>query len=126
MSQNQKSSAETELEFARAELQMLKEVQREQKRHYEDIEKRLFPVLNEIDCGMHADRKERELAKNLVLRKYFRTCDAIIALANKRPRQWKAWECRLMNWLDFRFWRCECHYQAPYGRVVMAGCPAHD
>lgn len=34
--------------------------------------------------------------------------------------------CWLMNLIDFRFWRCECHYQAPYGRVVMAGCPYHD
>lgn len=22
--------------------------------------------------------------------------------------------------------RCECHWQEPYGRVVMAGCPEHD
>ena len=41
-------------------------------------------------------------------------------------RQWRGWECWLMNLLDFRYWRCECQYQAPYGRVIMAGCPKHD
>ena len=41
-------------------------------------------------------------------------------------RQWRSWECRIMSILDFRIWFCECHYQAPYGRVVMGGCPKHD
>jgi len=41
-------------------------------------------------------------------------------------RQWKSWQCRLMNKFDFRIWFCECHYQAPYGRVVMGGCRKHD
>ena len=41
-------------------------------------------------------------------------------------RQWKPWECWVMSLLDFRLWKCECHYQAPYGKVVMGGCPKHD
>lgn len=41
-------------------------------------------------------------------------------------RWWEPWECRLMNWLDFRYWFCDCHYQDPYGKVIMGGCPKHD
>lgn len=41
-------------------------------------------------------------------------------------KQWKDWECRLMGWLDFRYWFCDCHYQAPYGRVISADCKRHD
>ena len=41
-------------------------------------------------------------------------------------RQWRGWECWLMNLLDFRYWGCECEYVAPYGKVMMAGCPKHD
>jgi len=40
--------------------------------------------------------------------------------------QWKSWQCFVMNKIDFRTWRCECHYQAPYGKVIMGGCPKHD
>ena len=39
---------------------------------------------------------------------------------------WRVWECWLMNLLDFRCWGCECEYVAPYGRVIMGGCPKHD
>lgn len=41
-------------------------------------------------------------------------------------KQWKPWECRLMNWLDFRYWFCDCHYWPPYGRVISADCKKHD
>lgn len=41
-------------------------------------------------------------------------------------RQWKEWECNLMNWLDFRYWFCDCHYMAPFGKVIMGGCKRHD
>ena len=41
-------------------------------------------------------------------------------------KQHSPFYCRLMNWLDFRFWNCECHYHPPYGKVIMAGCPKHD
>jgi len=34
--------------------------------------------------------------------------------------------CYLMSKLDFRFWFCECHYQPPYGKVIMGGCSKHD
>jgi len=44
----------------------------------------------------------------------------------KPLRQWKHWECWLMQKLDFRYWKCECHYQEPFGKVVMGGCPKHD
>lgn len=43
-----------------------------------------------------------------------------------RMRQWRPWECWLLNLLDFRYWRCECGYEAPYGSYIMAGCPKHD
>lgn len=32
----------------------------------------------------------------------------------------------LMNIIDFRFWKCECHYQRPYGKVIAGGCKKHD
>lgn len=41
-------------------------------------------------------------------------------------RQWTDEECEIMNQIDFRYWQCECHYQAPYGFVVMGGCKYHD
>lgn len=41
-------------------------------------------------------------------------------------RQWNDLECWIMNLIDYRYWFCECHYQSPYGPVVMAGCPKHD
>ena len=41
-------------------------------------------------------------------------------------RQWTPRECRLMNLLDFRYWRCECEYVAPYGKVIFGGCEKHD
>ncbi len=40
--------------------------------------------------------------------------------------QWSQWQCDIMTILDFRFWFCECHYQSPYGRVIMGGCKKHD
>jgi hypothetical protein len=44
----------------------------------------------------------------------------------KVERQWKPWECVILNIIDFRFWFCDCHYTSPYGRVVMADCNKHD
>lgn len=41
-------------------------------------------------------------------------------------KQWSQWKCKLMNLINFRYWRCECHYQAPYGKVIMEKCPKHD
>lgn len=41
-------------------------------------------------------------------------------------RQYPHWLCAVLNRLDARLWFCECHYQAPYGRVTMGGCPKHD
>lgn len=41
-------------------------------------------------------------------------------------RRWAPWQCWLLNRLDARYWRCECHYQPPFGRVIMAGCEKHD
>lgn len=35
-------------------------------------------------------------------------------------------ECFMLNAIDKDIKDCECHYQAPYGMVVMAGCPKHD
>jgi hypothetical protein len=43
-----------------------------------------------------------------------------------RHHVWTPWECWLMELLDFRYWFCDCHYQAPYGKVIMGGCPKHD
>lgn len=40
-------------------------------------------------------------------------------------RQWSNWECTIMNIIDFRYWFCECHYQASYGKVISADC-IHD
>jgi len=46
----------------------------------------------------------------------------------KKERQWKKWECWIMNLIDFRLWfsECLCHWQAPYGFVPEADCPKHD
>ncbi len=44
----------------------------------------------------------------------------------KPMRQWTPRECRLMNLLDFRYWRCECKYVAPYGKVISGDCERHD
>lgn len=41
-------------------------------------------------------------------------------------RQWKPWECQIMNAIDFTRWGCECGYRAPYGQYAMAGCSKHD
>lgn len=41
-------------------------------------------------------------------------------------RQWNNWKCTILNLIDFRYWFCECHYQLPYGLVIMGGCPKHD
>ena len=46
----------------------------------------------------------------------------------KRPlglNDYPSWRCRLMNLLDFRYWRCECEYVAPYGKVISADCERH-
>ena len=37
-----------------------------------------------------------------------------------------SWMCQLLNWIDARYWRCECEYVPPYGRVIFAGCEKHD
>jgi hypothetical protein len=34
--------------------------------------------------------------------------------------------CLFMNLIDFRYWNCDCHYQPPYGLVIMADCKKHD
>ena len=49
------------------------------------------------------------------------TVQPIIAI-----RQWKKWECILMNIIDFRNWFCNCYYTKPYGLVIMGGCKKHD
>ncbi|GEM_PF-6291868 len=41
-------------------------------------------------------------------------------------RQHSALYCWLMNLIDFRYWRCECHYRSPYGLSIMGGCEWHD
>lgn len=41
-------------------------------------------------------------------------------------RQWRRWECKIMNLIDFRFWNCQCHYMAPYGLAIMGDCKKHD
>lgn len=48
------------------------------------------------------------------------------SIAEYYSRQWTDKECEIMNEIDFRYWECECHYQAPYGFVVMGGCKYHD
>ena len=40
--------------------------------------------------------------------------------------RWKKWQCIIMNFMDFRYWFCDCHYEVPYGKVIMGGCPKHD
>lgn len=35
-------------------------------------------------------------------------------------------QCWLGNRLDPRVIFCECHYEPPYGRVIMGGCAWHD
>lgn len=44
----------------------------------------------------------------------------------ERKRYWSKWECKIMNFFDRRYSRCECHYQVPYGLVIMSGCYKHD
>jgi hypothetical protein len=44
----------------------------------------------------------------------------------KLCRQWKPWECYVMNLLDFRYWLCDCHYEPPYGKVISAWCRKHS
>ena len=44
----------------------------------------------------------------------------------RKMRRWPSWECRLMNLLDFRYWRCECKYVASYGKVIFGDCEKHD
>lgn len=41
-------------------------------------------------------------------------------------RQWKKWEYKIMSIIDFRYWFCDCHYHAPYGRVISGDCKKHD
>lgn len=50
----------------------------------------------------------------------------------RETKQWIAAECLAGN-AELEAWRiredaedCECHYQAPYGFVIMAGCRWHD
>jgi len=45
--------------------------------------------------------------------------------------RYSAWQytrlyCWIMNIIDFRFWRCECEYVAPYGKVIAGHCKKHD
>lgn len=40
-------------------------------------------------------------------------------------KQWKPWACWIMNKIDVRYWLCECHYKAPYGKVISAWCRKH-
>ena len=44
----------------------------------------------------------------------------------RQRRLWQSWECCLLNLLDFRYWRCECEYVAPYGKVIFGDCEKHD
>ena len=39
---------------------------------------------------------------------------------------WPQWLCAVMNALDWRYWRCDCEYVAPYGLVISADCGRHD
>jgi hypothetical protein len=53
--------------------------------------------------------------------------EELLARRNARPwaRQWRAWECRLMNLLDARYWFCPCRYEPPYGKVIYGDCRRH-
>ena len=46
----------------------------------------------------------------------------------KKPRQWKNWECWIINLIDIRLWFCDCNCEwvAPYGFVPEADCEKHD
>jgi hypothetical protein len=48
------------------------------------------------------------------------------AINNIKPKQYKRWECNILNIIDVRYWFCECGYYAPYGKVISAGCKRHD
>jgi len=34
--------------------------------------------------------------------------------------------CFIMNIIDYRYWRCDCCYESPYGLVISADCKKHD
>jgi hypothetical protein len=55
-----------------------------------------------------------------------RNVELVLLDQTKKLRMWKHWECWLMGKLDFRYWHCDCHYQVPYGKVIMGGCRKHD
>lgn len=33
---------------------------------------------------------------------------------------------RFLNWIDVRYWGCECYHDCKYGFVVQGGCQRHD
>lgn len=33
--------------------------------------------------------------------------------------------CWIMSIIDIRYWLCDCHYEAPYGKVISAWCTRH-
>jgi hypothetical protein len=43
-----------------------------------------------------------------------------------KEKTYKKWYCKAMNFIDFRLWHCDCHYQDPYGKVTAVGCKKHD
>jgi len=52
--------------------------------------------------------------------------DASIKFNEGKKYHHSKFYCSIMNLIDFRYWRCECHYKYPYGRVISADCEKHD
>jgi hypothetical protein len=48
------------------------------------------------------------------------------AVKNIKPKQYRKWECIILNIIDIRYWFCNCGYCAPYGKVISAECKRHD
>jgi len=75
------------------------------------------------------EKYKREYEANAYYRKLFKQIPLSVLDKYRHPKPAKRGskvQCAVMNKIDFRFWFCDCHYQAPYGKVIMGGCIHHD
>jgi len=91
--------------------------------HFPSFDKGMSHALDALN-QVHKATEVSQLALHLTNEN-----EVVRAVAKRRlqelHKQRKPWWCWMMNLIDFRYWLCDCHYEAPYGKVISAWCTKH-
>lgn len=89
-----------------------------------------FPFFKETSRALDALKQVHAATKADQLALYLTDENEVVRTTAKRRlreihKQRSPWWCWIMNKIDIRYWLCDCHYAAPYGKVISAWCRKH-